>query len=516
MKTPPLFALLALAVLSPLPAQEPDDIVVEVNVLPGKGGAGKFDQANITREENKVIQAPFAGAPGSSIEHVVAAPDGSLYLCGSLAGPPARELPFTKASAVDGNAFVARLTPDARTMKAIIRLPAQFATARRIAVGPDGSVSVAGEQSGGSDLAVAKLSPELDSVLWKRSVTGNKVASVSVGPDGSVVVCPVSKPFVSRIAPDGSKLVPFGSSETFRIDGGNPDVRKAWWDGNGYPDAGYPGGVTYLRGGNAGVVALPDGTFVHFSCHFLRHPGGGPDFDPMLLRFDADGKILWCTNLLDGLPAESDQKQPGLALDPHTGDLLLSAIQHGHFAKNLIFTEGAWQNPHPYLTGDIMIGWVARVDPSTGKPKAGTYFFPEKPGPLVGGKKRANSLFPLAPAADASGNLYVTGGSAYKFETTLHAFQSEGNSGTFIAAFTPDLGRILYASLVSSPGYELTSTAIAVAPGGPVTVGNYTRKSNGPADFSSANADATNFLLSAPNGPKGGFLNYTPSGPWLE
>jgi hypothetical protein len=236
----------------------------------------------------------------------------------------------------------------------------------------------------------------------------------------------------------------------------------------------------------------------------------------MLMRFDANGKILWTSHLLDALPAESDHKQPTMALDPHNGDLLLTSIQHGHFKHNLIYTPGSYQNPHPYTTGDIMIGWLARVDPATGKPKAATFFFPEVPGPAVGGKKKANSLFPTAITADAEGTIYVAGVSAFKFETTLHAFQSAGNSGGFIAAFTPDLGRLTYASLVESPGFSFTPTGIALGQGGPITVGNYTAKKNAPSKFDAANADVTNYLLPQPNGLKGGFLNFTPSGPWKQ
>lgn len=516
MKSTALLAALTFTFTANSVPQETGDVVVEVNVLPGKAGGGKFDQANITREGNKVILAPFAGGDGSVLAEVVSAPDGSLYLCGNLAGQPVRELPFTPASAGGGNAFLARLSPDARTMTAITRLPKVFVSAAKTAVAPDGSVVVAGVGADGKTLAVARLSAGLDAIQWVKSVTGDKVASVAVAPDNSVVVSAVSSPFVSRIAPDGKSLVPFGSHETFRIDGANPDIVAAWWEGCGYRDAGYKGGATYQRGGNAGVVALPDGTFVSFSCHFLNHPGGGPDFDPMLVKFDGSGKVLWCTNLLDGLPAEADQKNPVMALDPHTGDILLAATQHGHFAHNFLFTPSAWQNPHPYRTGDIMIGWIARVDPSTGKPKAASFFFPEIPGPLVGGKKRANSLFPFAFTADAEGQFYVTGRSSYKFETTIHAFQSEGHSGGFLAAFSPDLARIVYASLIALPGCDLSPSSIAMAGGGPVVVGGFAANAPAAGSMETSHADATNFLIPKPAGSRGGFLNFTPVSPWQE
>lgn len=487
-----------------VPAQEQE---IRVNVI--KGGAGKFNQANITREENKVIQGAFSGGPGSSLESIIAAPDGTLYLCGFLSGNPS----FPLATTPGGGAFVARVSRDARTIEASIRLPAEFLTARCLALSPDGTVVVAGERDA-ETLVVARLAANLDRVLWTHTAIGDRAVSVAVAPDSSVIVCPNEKPFVSRIAADGSALIPFGTSDTFRTDGGNPDVYQAWWVGCGYVEAGYTRGATYHRGGSGGVVALKDGTFVLFTTNFLHHPGGGPDFDPMLLRFDGSGKILWCTNLLEGLPAESDHKQARMSLDPHSGDLLLAAVQHGHFPKNLLLTPGAMMRTDNYFTGNIMIGWIARVDPATGQPRASTFYFPEIPGPLVTGKKKANSLFPLAPVADEAGNIYVTGRSAYKFATTLHAFQSDADSGAFISVFTPGLNRLLYASLVSSPGCDIEPCSIAVAPGGPVVTGRFSVKDGEAPEFVGANTDVTNYLVPRPAGTTGGFLSYHPSSPW--
>ncbi len=510
MKTSALIALIALAALTNVSAQEPEDVEVRVNVL-GEGGVGKFSEANITVESNKVLQAAFAGAPGNTLDAMVAAQDSTVYVAGSSPGPT--RLPGDEAG---GAAFVARISPDMRHLERMLRLPPVFVSANCLAVSPDGAVVVAGEKKGGG-LMVARLTSDLGRILWSRSVMGDRAASVCVAPDGSVVVSPVEKPFVSRIAADGSRLIPFGNKETFRTDGANPDIHKAWWEGCGYAASGYKGSATYHRGGNAGVVALKDGTFVLFTTNFLTHPGGGPDFDPMLLKFDANGNILWCTNLLDGLPAESDHKQPRMAVDPYTGDLLLAAVQHGHFTHNFIATPGAYLNPHAWFTGNIMIGWIARVDPATGQPKAATFLFPEMPGPMVAGKRRANSLFPQAPAADAEGNLYITGSTAWKFETTLHAFQSEPLGGCgFVAVFNPDLSRLTYASLITSKGYDFSGRAIVTTPGGPAVIGNYQQGKTGPFDFVTANHDATNYLLPRPPGPRGGFVGYYPSAPWKD
>lgn len=472
-----------------------EDIDVQVDI-PGVRSGGKFRASNITRDENKVVQAAFDGM----LEDLIRLRNGSFL----IAGTDSSRRPF-----------VARLSRDARTLEQRLELPTEFLDAVCIAEGPDESVAVAGRDHK-EGIRVGLISPGLEKLQWSRTVTGDRPASVAVAPDGSLVVCPEQKPFVSRIAADGSRLIPFGQNETFRTDGANPDVYKAWWEDCGFAKAGHSS-PRYHAGGCAGVVALPDGEFVLFTTNFLKHPGGLPDFDPMLLRFNSEGKIIWCTNLLDGLPAESDHKQPHMVLDPGTGDLLLTAIQHGHFHNNLIASPGAFLTPHEWLTGDIMIGWIARVDPATGKPKAATFYFPELSGQLVGGKKRANSLFPAKPALDAEGNFYVTGKSAWKLPTTLHAFQTEplGGSG-FLSVFNPDLTRLLHSSLITAKGVSMAGKAVAIASGGPVVLGSYEIDKPAEADFVSSNVDATNFLLEKPAAPKGGFFGIYPSGNWFE
>ncbi len=501
-----IFPVLA-AVILPFAALAQDDDAVQVNVL-GKVGAGKFNQANITREENKVIQAVFKGV--SACHAMVSSADGTVLVAGSLTGPADAPIPAAAPGGPGGTAFVARLSPDLRQMQQCLLLPPDFLTARCLDSAADGAVVVGGEKNGG-DLLIARLSPGLDNIVWTKPVVGDIAVSVSFAPDNSVIVCPKEKPFVSRVATDGSRLLPFGSSETFRTDAGNPDILKAWWEGCGYVAAGFKS-ATYHRGGSGGVRALPDGTFVLFTTNFVRLPNGQPDFDPMLVRFDGTGNILWCTNLLDGLPAESDQKNPYMSVDPHTGDLLLAATQHGHFAQNFVSTPGAYLDPHDWFTADIMIGWIARVDPDTGKPKAATFYFPELPGPVAAGKRRANSLFPKAPAADVGGNIYVTGNTAFRLPTTLHAFQSEqlGGSG-FVTVFDKSLSQLIYASVITSKGYSFVGRAIAATAAGPSVIADF--QTSAPGDFVNANADATNFLAPAPVGPTGSILGFYPLAP---
>ncbi len=485
------------------------DTEIAVDVL-GKGG-GKFSEQNIFREESRVIQGIFGGAAGDRLMAIKSLADGNVLLAGTVAAgsPPVRKVPRFGGP---GPAFVALLSDDVRTMKRMFLLPSEFLSAKRIEPAPDGTVLVAGECRGGG-LVVARLDASLERVLWIRRVDGDALAGLSVAPDNSVLVCPEASPFVSRIAADGKFLIPFGAHPTFRTDGANPDVKAAWWEGCGYAQASYPErSPVYHRGGSGGVVALTDGTFVLLTSNFLQHPGGGPDFDLMMLRFDADGHILWCTNLLDGLPAESDQKSPSIALDPHTGDLLVSATQHGHFSHNLLLTPGAYLNPHEWLTGDIAIGWIARIDPATGKPKAATFYFPEIPGPLTGGKRRANSLFPRALAADAAGHIFVTGSTSRTLPTTLKAFQSEALGGCgFVTVFTPDLSRPLHAGLITSRGGNFEGTGIGLVRGAPAVIGTYKKSGPDAWEFTGANASVTNFLTNDSGSAEGTFVGFYPA-----
>jgi len=501
--------MLLVAFLACVPLTKAEDAEIAVDVL-GKGG-GKFSQHNIFQEESRVIQGVFGGAAGDRLTGIKSLADGKILLAGTLtAGSPlVRQVPRFGGP---GPAFAALLTDDVRTMERMFLLPSEFLSAKRIEVAPDGTVLVAGECRGGG-LVVARLDSSLERILWTRRVDGDALAGLSAAPDNSVLVCPESTPFVSRIAADGKSLIPFGGHQTFRTDGANPDVRAAWWEGCGYVEAGYPeGGTVYHRGGSAGAVALGDGTFVLLTSNFLRHPGGGPDFDLMMLKFDASGRILWCTNLLDGLPAESDQKSPTLAVDPYTGDLLISATQHGHFSHNLLRTPGAFLNPHDWLTGDIAIGWIARMDPTTGKPKAATYYFPEIPGPLTGGKRRANSLYPRALTSDAAGNLFVTGSTSRTLPTTLKAFQSEPLGGCgFLSVFKPDLSLPLHAGLVTSRGGNFEGTGIALVRGAPAIIGIFEKSGAGELEFVEANADVTNYLRHAGAPSPGSFLGFYPS-----
>jgi hypothetical protein len=511
-----VIALFLLAAL-PLTAQDDPFPEVRVNVLPTKGM--KFDPMAIYREDQEVLQGAFGTSADDEIADLATLPDGRILAIGTLGAPAeaAKRFPVAPADGVGatGSAVVAVFDPTFRTLEKLVPLPKDISRAACVRVGADGSVFLGGDVSGGQQLAVMKFSPSLDVLLWRADATGDRMTGMALMPDGSVVVAPDQSPFVSRIRADGSGLVPFGTDQHFRVDGANPQVAEKFWQDNGYAEMGYRG-CTYQRGGSGGIGVTPEGNLVFFTTNFVKLPDGNPDFDPMLLKFTPSGEVLWARNLLQGLPSPSDQKSPHLHVDPYSGDLLLALRQHGSFAKNMAVGPKAYLTTEAWLTGNIMIGWIGRIDPATGEVKAGTMYFPDMGRPPKGGKRTANSLFPSAVRADAAGRIYVTGAAAHKLNTTRHAFQPEplGGSG-FLTVFDPDLSRVLYANLLTGQGFNLPGVALAVTVGGPVVAAALESTGKPPYGFVEANAEKTNFLSPEPLGGKDAMLSLFPFQTWF-
>ncbi len=501
----------------PLRAQNDPFTEVQVNVLPKKGM--KFDPLAIYREDQAVLQGAFGTSADDTVTDLATLPDGRVLAIGTLGAPAeaAKRFPVTMADGVGatGSAFLAVFDPTFRQMERLVPLPKDITRPACIRVAPDGTVFVGGDAAAVDRLAVMKFSPALDVMLWRADAVGDRMTGLALMPDGSVVVAPDQAPFISRIRADGGGLIPFGNEKHFRVDGANPQVADKYWGGNGYSDLGYRG-CTYQRGGSGGIGVTADGNLVFFTSNFVRLPDGSPDFDPMLLKFTPSGELLWARNLLQGLPSPSDQKSPYLTVDPHSGDLLLTLRQHGSFANNMAVGPQAYLTTESWLTGNIMIGWIARVDAGTGDVKAGTMYFPDMGRPPKGGKRTANSLFPSAVRADAAGRIYVTGATAYKLTTTRHAFQPEplGGSG-FLTVFDPDLSRVLYANLLTGQGFNLQGTALTVTDGGPIVAAALKRGAKPPFGFVAANAEKTDFLSPEPTGEKDAMLSLFPSQTWF-
>lgn len=521
-------ALIILLLTAPLPgllhAQDSEENVeIIVNVLPKKGM--KFDESALYREDQEVIQAVMCSSGADEVNALALLSSRHILMAGSLgaADNPLADRPRLGCSeaGVRSGAFIAVTDATFRELIRVAFLPSTFSHIHHIEVADDGSVFLGGSSArkgGDNGLAVMKLSSDLRQVIWSQQVRGNLMSGMTLLPDLSVVVAPDKNPFISRIAADGSRTLPFGEEPYFRTDGANPDVRQAWWFDQHYPESGVIG-ATYLHGNSGGVGTTRDGNLVFLTSNFVRHKDGSPDFDPMLIKFTPEGKVLWATHLLEGLPALSDHKSPFLYVCPYSGDIIATMRQHGHFANNLVVGPNAYLKTDNWLTGDIMIGWIGRIDPDTGRVKAGTMYFPDLGRPPEGGKRSANSLIPSAVRTDPEGNIYLAGKAAYKLDTTLHAFQSEklGDSG-FISVFDASLQNLRYANLITGNGYRYDPRTLVVTERGPLVATTIRRdpETKQPARLIHSHADKTNFLSEDLKAENGILFSLLPSAPWRE
>ncbi|MFP4156359.1 MAG: hypothetical protein ACLFU4_01955 [Opitutales bacterium] len=517
-----LFFCLALCLPGLGTAQSGEDVEVLVNVLPEKGM--KYNPDELYQEDQEVIQGVLGSSRDDTVDALALMPSGHILMAGRIGSNDSKLADRPRLGCSEqarSGAFIAVTDGKFRELFRVAFLPSTFSQIRKIEIADDGSVFLGGESARGSKdngLAVMKLPAKLDAMTWRIAVPGDRMTGLALLPDGSAVVAPNKHPFISRIRPDGSGLIPFGDDPHFRTDGKNPQIRQKWWLDQNYPERGV-GHASYHRGNAGGVATTHDGNLVFITSNFVKHKNGSPDFDPMLIKFTPEGEILWATHLLEGLPALSDHKSPHLYVCPYSGDIIAAMRQHGHFETNLQVSDNAYLKTDNWLTGNIMIGWIGRIDPDTGSVKAGTMYFPDMGRPPSSGKRTANSLMPAAVRTDREGNIYVAGLAAHKLDTTMHAFQSEkmGDSG-FISVFDASLTRLRYANLITGHGYSYQPTALLVTELGPLVATLTTRKnsSSQPARLIDSNTDKTNFLSPSSEGGSDVIFSLLPSEPWKQ
>lgn len=507
-----------------LPGQEDENVEIIVNVLPGKGM--KFDAEVLYREDQEVIQGVLGSADDDEVQALRILPTGHILMAGYMGSPASKLAGMPRLGCSEPGAsagpFIGITDSQFRNVAYVAFLPSRFARIRHIEIARDGAIFLGGESiqgSGEQGLTVMKLPANLSTVIWQAFVRGDQMSGMAVLPDDTIVVAPNQSPFISRLKADGSDLIPFGADQHFRTDAKNPQIYQKWWLDQHYPESGVAS-ATYNRGNAGGIGVTRDGNLVFLTSNFVRHKNGTPDFDPMLIKFTPEGEILWATHLLDKVPALSDHKSPHLYICPYSGDIIATMRQHGHFADNLLVGERAYLKTDDWLTGNIMIGWIGRIDPDTGGLKAGTMYFPDVGSPPEGGKRRANSLLPSAIRTDKDNNIYLTGIAAYKLETTLHAFQAEKMGDTaFISVFDPTLTRLRYANFITGPGFSYIPTAMVITELGPLVASQIRPKEgdNLPRRrLIHSNTDKTNFLFDRSVGKSDILFSLLPSAPWKE
>jgi len=497
--------------------EKPDE--VQVNVLPKKGL--KFDPKAIYREDQAVLQGIFGTNGDDEINALEVMPSKCILAAGKIGTPqeivPAVVRSVIKGLSGTGNAFVAVFDPAFRNLEKIAFMPPEVATLRFARLGKDGAVYLGGDQAGNKGLVVLKIDANFSQLIWKVNTIGDFMTGMAVMPDNSVVVSPSNSPFISHIRSDGGGLIPFGKEQYFRTDAANPQVFQKYYVELGYKAKGMSISG-YNEGGTGGVAVTADGNLVYFTTNRVRDRGGEPDFDPMLLKFTTAGEIIWITNLVQGLPAPSDQKNARMYVDHYSGDLILACNQHGHFGPghDLIVTPGCYLTTDSWLSGDVFLGWIGRIDAETGKVKAATMYFPDLQSPPIGGRRTANSLFIEGLCTDQPGRIYLVGAAAYKLATTPNAFQPEPLGGdAFLSVFDPNLTTIIYASFITAQGYGVRAKRVTVTDLGPV-VSSQVTTGKGQPYLVTANTEKTNFMKPNASGMADIMLSLFPSKNWFE
>jgi hypothetical protein len=485
----------------------------------------KYNEQALYEESQEVLQGLFGSGAADEANDAVALPAGGVAFVGRfglVADLPTGVERFTiDGVSQPGAAYVAFLDPTLRKLS-IAQLPATIQTAKRIRRDSTGHLIIGAqdhlqEEGAMGTITILKLTPDGRKLVWSRSLAQGALADIALMADDTVLVLPASTPFVTRIKADGSGTIPFGQGD-LRLDMGNPQVQQKYWVDLQYAAKGY--GLKRIR--YYGIGATHDGGVVVTGDISVTAPGGLPDFEPYLIKFGSDGNVLWATHLCQSLPALSDHKEPTLHVDPNTGDILIAMRQHGHFESNLIAPEGGMicnrQLNSGWNSGDLMIGWIGRVDAATGAVKNGTFYFSVLEGQEKGGKKQANTLLPRHITTDSSGYVYLSGVTAYKLATTKRAFQLEplGGSTGFLTVFDPKLSRIMYANLFASgPNTGMSPNAVAIGKLGPVVVGSATCTVPLTAPFFTANIEKTNYLQAKPKDRQDVFITVLPSKYWF-
>lgn len=180
---------------------------------------------------------------------------------------------------------------------------------------------------------------------------------------------------------------------------------------------------------------------------------GFPDFDPFLLKFSPEGKLLWTNIFLNGLLSEPDQKTQALDIDPTNGDVLVCYWQHGNNVKTLLLAPDGWLTKFTGTNGNIKIPWIGRVDAATGRLKNSTYIHSRMPNSPNKRWPDINSASVADMKVAGDGKVVVGGGTTISFPTTDNAFLpvvTEFGGHPMLAVLKPDLSAPHYSTYLSS------------------------------------------------------------------
>jgi hypothetical protein len=329
---------------------------------------------------------------------------------------------------------------DAEGEGALIRLSAdgQKALSRRRTDGPVSDMAVASDGrvlvTGG--FGVVALSPDAQTILWTNA-TGGKDARVDAGPNGSAVV--LAEKRVTVVAAGG-------------------EARSSWT----------------VKGGYVEDVACDASRGRIFATGFdNKHGHRNPVQVAFVYAYDGTGKQVWKAYGWGGKEVDdrglmADTRGYRLAMGPDGklyvagesagGNTMWSRQPQDLDARADLIMGDKYQ--HAFNTRANHITYVGRLDPGTGASEGGTLLLARL------SNNRGNTIRPRALAADAAGNIYVGGASAYGCPVSDGAFGAAEPSGAWFCVFDKAFGR-RYATAFGSG----TTAAVALGRSAVVAAG---------------------------------------------
>lgn len=269
-----------------------------------------------------------------------------------------------------GDAWVARFDPSGTEVwkRQLGTLKVDVATA--VALDSADNVIVAG-LTGGSLFSPSKAEQDgwvlkldaLGRTLWQRqpgTPKTDRIAAIAIGPDDSIYLA-------GQTSLDPSGLTP-GDFDGWIVKLG-ADGRSLWRRRPGTDRQEFASGIATDPAGNVYVVGGTDGA--------LAGPRKG-DFDAWLIKYDADGRVLW-------------SRQPGT-------NRVDAALGVATDLDGNVYVVGVTRNwlGGPYQGGDD--AWLMKFDPD------GRRLWTVQRG-------TAYDDWATSVATDVAGNVYVTGGS---------------------------------------------------------------------------------------------------------
>lgn len=423
----------------------------------------------------------FAPEEIGRIKLVHEAPGGALWILAERVGANLGGKDAPKAARC-----LVRMAKDLQTIERVIPLTVEVSDFAVDAANRPATVRFPSGRSGGSYLA-------------RFFSAGHFERSFPNAPDGPTRRLKLD--FSSPALADGPFAIWAHKAETL------PDTATPLGPWGSEPNAGQPiqwtnvkSGKNPIRGADlkpeALVVDREGNLYVSGTIPFHM---GFPDFDPFLLKFSPDGKLLWTNTFLNGLLSEPDQKTQALDIDPTNGDVLVCYWQHGNNAKTLLLAPDGWLTKFTGTNGNIKIPWIGRVDAATGRLKNSTYIYSRIPNPPNKGWPDINSANVADLEVAGDGKVVVGGGTTISFPTTDNAFLpvvTEFGGHPMLVVLKPDLTAPHYSTYLSAGKGDVNHLAL-LANGAVLCVGTHSLEGTPPPvtgnalpDYLAASADA--------------------------